>query len=280
MAWAAGWANPARSREDVSTLRWRKACREVTPFVQHAPDVESLVLLDVEDDERESLHRPGPQVRDAEFVGEPERAEVRLAGELAEVAFEDVDESRGDLGASLGEVVVHGELDVVRGDCPQVNRLVHRSAGGADAIAQAAEEGIVGHRPRRRSCPVLEERTQTLAVRVATNQLTDVLAGRVVPAVYDLGIHGCHVEHERLPPGTARVANRCFPATGSAPRTTRSLLASPPCRMTPVLDVLQPGEWHGIGRLRRKRTVPLRGAAPLVLVRLAAPTGFEPVPPP
>lgn len=98
----------------LSGLRQRR--RNIPAVVQHAPDIESIVLFDVEDQIRKPVDSPGPQIRDTEVVGKPERPELRLSGQSAQRALERVHEPRGDIGTRLAEVVVNGALDVVRSD--------------------------------------------------------------------------------------------------------------------------------------------------------------------
>lgn len=50
---------------------------------------------------------------------------MRLSGEPAETSLDGVDEPRGEVDASLVELVVDGALDVVRGGGSQLDRLGH-----------------------------------------------------------------------------------------------------------------------------------------------------------
>ena len=47
-----------------------EGCRNVTPGVEYAPDVDLVVVVDVEDEVREARDRPGAKLGDAEFVRE------------------------------------------------------------------------------------------------------------------------------------------------------------------------------------------------------------------
>jgi hypothetical protein len=74
--------------------------REVAAGVENAPDVDLVVVVDVEDEIREARDWPGAKLGDAEFVREAQRTVMWVPSDLTRRPFDGVDESHRDSSPS------------------------------------------------------------------------------------------------------------------------------------------------------------------------------------
>ena len=87
--------------------------------MQNTPDIEMLVLLDVEHEKRKPLDWPRPKPRQSKLVGVPGRARGRIAADVPEGVFERVDERQRYPLRRLVLVVRNSLLDIPDGELPQ-----------------------------------------------------------------------------------------------------------------------------------------------------------------
>ena len=73
---------------------------DVASGVQDAPHVDLGVALDVHDEVGKSRHWPTPEVGDLEFVGEAERAVVRMPADVGDGSFDGPDKPCRDVAAA------------------------------------------------------------------------------------------------------------------------------------------------------------------------------------
>ena len=96
---------------------------KVSPAVQDPPDVDGVVVGDVEDEVRKPSGGNGPELGDLELIGEAQRAQVRRGPDPTNRLLERFDEVKGHGIASLMPVVVDDDVDVgcspsAKSDCP------------------------------------------------------------------------------------------------------------------------------------------------------------------
>ena len=81
---------------------------DVSAGVKESPDVDRGFALQVEQQVRELADRHDPQVRNSEFVREPQRPEPRVSTDASRCGFDSVDEADGCCDVGFGDVVATG----------------------------------------------------------------------------------------------------------------------------------------------------------------------------
>lgn len=155
--------------------------------MQHSPHVDAIGLLDVEDQVREPVQRPGPQPRNVKLVRVTGRPGPGVPAEEGVGILKGLDEAEGRPArlAPSGSRRSHHRHP---GSPAPAGRLAYRSPGGglADAAAKVLEVGSVSRARRGRPRTIHHERPQALPVAVAADQLAHVLAARAVAPRGDL----------------------------------------------------------------------------------------------
>lgn len=96
---------------------------DVALTVQHAPDIDVIGALNVEDKVRISLDRPEAQAAQVQFVGVPRRTGGRMAADTSVGAFQAGDEAERRPRGSFTQVVRDYVLGVSSGTIARNNRL-------------------------------------------------------------------------------------------------------------------------------------------------------------
>ncbi len=98
---------------------------EVSTGVEDSPHVDKVLGIHGEHDVREARERRGPKVRDFEFVGEPQRSDLRTTTEFPDPPLDGVDEVKGYLFASVLSVVLRRVFEIGRGERAKADGFVH-----------------------------------------------------------------------------------------------------------------------------------------------------------
>ena len=91
--------------------------------MQHAPDIDVIDALNVEDKVRISLDRPEAQAAQVQFVGVSRRTRGRMAADMSVGAFQGSDEAERRLRGSFTQLVRDHLLGVSSGTIARKNRL-------------------------------------------------------------------------------------------------------------------------------------------------------------
>ena len=86
--------------------------RDIPVTVEHPPDVDVIVLLDVKDQVGEALERPHAQPRQIQLVCIARRARLWMPANVVVGLLQPLNESQGHLIARLLEVVIDRVLSI------------------------------------------------------------------------------------------------------------------------------------------------------------------------
>ncbi len=81
--------------------------------VQHAPDVDVVRALDMEDDVRVATEWPGAQSRQVQFMAVARRAAPGMTADVRVGGLQRIDETEGRIARALIEVVRDDVLDIL-----------------------------------------------------------------------------------------------------------------------------------------------------------------------
>ena len=136
------------SQRESLNLRLVHPRRDVALFVQHAPDVDVLVALDVEDQVGVAPKWPESQIGKPELVRIAGRPRRRVPRDMGVGLLELVDEPEGHLRGGFDQVVVDCLLHVPVGELPRddalhdfraaVRRLIRSRSVAKYALSAAA----------------------------------------------------------------------------------------------------------------------------------------------
>src|SRR5690606_3153415 len=107
---------------------YRQPSRDVAPGMQDAPDVDVILVRDVEDEKGIAPQSPYPKSGQVQFVGIAQRTQARVSSDLPETGFECIDESQGRRFASLGTIEVDRFVRVPLSPSPRADRLRRHAA--------------------------------------------------------------------------------------------------------------------------------------------------------
>ncbi len=158
--------------------------------MQNAPDIEFRLPLGVEDKVREPPDRPETKAGNAQLMGVTGRTALRLLTDLAEDAFEGVDEGKRDCLSRLGQIVINGLIDITFRPFAQDNRFCHSMLTGcANSTAEMIEVVRVSRTRQRGFRPLEKQVAESLAVLIPADQFADIFAGGTVAPRADLIVH-------------------------------------------------------------------------------------------
>ena len=86
--------------------------RAVALPVQHPPDIDVIVALDVEHQMRVARQRPEPQARKVQLVGVTGRAGGRAASDVDVGLLQCIDDTRRSLRRAFAQVVRDGLINI------------------------------------------------------------------------------------------------------------------------------------------------------------------------
>ena len=95
-----------------SSLQAAQPGRDVSMGVQYAPDIDVIVLLDVEDEIRVALQHPATQPRKRKLMSRSRRSGGGMIRDHAVRGAQRFHEGQGDFGAGFPNVVVNGRFGV------------------------------------------------------------------------------------------------------------------------------------------------------------------------
>lgn len=91
--------------------------------VEHAPDVDVIIALDVEDKVRITLQHAAAQPREGKLMRVARRSGGGMIGNHAVRDPQRFNETQGDVGPGFAKVVVNGRFDVPTRQLPRQDRL-------------------------------------------------------------------------------------------------------------------------------------------------------------
>ncbi len=91
--------------------------------MEHAPDVDVIIALDVEDKMGIALQHTASQSGDGKLIGVARRSSDGMKGDRAVCGAQGLDEAESDLCPRFVEVVVDSQLNVPARQFPRQDRL-------------------------------------------------------------------------------------------------------------------------------------------------------------